>query len=477
MIIAAIMFALMVIIYLFSFNYRREEIKKLNKNKHKLKVLYSMSMFIVTKILKNKVLRGSKVNQALRELEIKENISEEKYLYIVKKVAISLAAIFCTSIFVVLIGISENINVKDGPRVLARDTFDKTYEIIARDESGMERELQINVARKKYKDAEIYRIFERRKRELIKIMLGENKSLAHIDRPVHLINSIGTEKINVSWSISDNSIIGYDGKLSGNVSNKGAPIQLTATFTLDHVSKEFPFNANVFPSKKKTLQESIQEKVDSEDIYSNSVVLPTKLDGSTISYNYPTEETATGMMIIGIIVSITLYFIKDSDLKKKQKKRQDQLRGDYPEIVSMTLLYYEAGLSIKSAFIKITESYRSAKEKDKKILRYAYEELEMCVNKMNSGVSENVAISEYGNRCGIHSYIKFAALIEQNLKRGTRELSTVLREEVKTAMLEKKSNMLKNGGQISTKLMGPMVLMLIISIAIIMVPAFMSMGI
>ena len=41
---------------------------------------------------------------------------------------------------------------------------------------------------------------------------------------------------------------------------------------------------------------------------------------------------------------------------------------------------------------------------------------------------------------------------------------------------EKKNNMLKSGGQISTKLLGPMVIMLIISIVVIMAPALMSMG-
>ena len=67
-------------------------------------------------------------------------------------------------------------------------------------------------------------------------------------------------------------------------------------------------------------------------------------------------------------------------------------------------------------------------------------------------------------------------LIEQNIRRGTKELSLVLKSELKEAMNEKKNNMLKQGGQISTKLLGPMVIMLMIAIVIIMVPAFMSMS-
>ena len=53
----------------------------------------------------------------------------------------------------------------------------------------------------------------------------------------------------------------------------------------------------------------------------------------------------------------------------------------------------------------------------------------------------------------------------------------MLKSELKDAMNERKNNLLKNGGQVSTKLLGPMVLMLIITIAIIMVPALLSINI
>mgnify|MGYP007104308634 FL=1 len=141
------------------------------------------------------------------------------------------------------------------------------------------------------------------------------------------------------------------------------------------------------------------------------------------------------------------------------------------------MLYYGAGLSIKSAIERMVAEYNVEKKKNSKAFRYAFEELSMCSVKMKSGVPETVAISEYGNRCNIHCYIKLAGLIEQNLKRGTKELTLVLKSELKDAMNERKNNLLKNGGQVSTKLLGPMVLMLIITIAIIMVPALLSINI
>ena len=49
-----------------------------------------------------------------------------------------------------------------------------------------------------------------------------------------------------------------------------------------------------------------------------------------------------------------------------------------------------------------------------------------------------------------------------------------LKSEVNSAVNTRKNNVLKEGSEISTKLLGPMIVMLIISIVIIMVPAFLS---
>lgn len=43
----------------------------------------------------------------------------------------------------------------------------------------------------------------------------------------------------------------------------------------------------------------------------------------------------------------------------------------------------------------------------------------MAKVKMKSGVSEINAINQYGERCGLHNYIKLANIIEQNIRRGT----------------------------------------------------------
>ena len=130
---------------------------------------------------------------------------------------------------------------------------------------------------------------------------------------------------------------------------------------------------------------------------------------------------------------------------------------------------------MKSTFEQIVENYRHEKQNGENQYRYVYEELEMALTKMKSGISEIVSINEFGNRCGQQNYIRLSGIIEQNQRHGTAELTYALKAELNHAMAERKNGALKEGSTISAKLLGPMVLILIIVMIIIMAPAFMSM--
>ena len=84
---------------------------------------------------------------------------------------------------------------------------------------------------------------------------------------------------------------------------------------------------------------------------------------------------------------------------------------------------------------------------------------------------------EFGERCGQQNYMKLAGIIEQNQRRGTRELLVALQAEQRSALSEKKNRALRMGSEISTKLLGPMIIMLVVTMVIVVVPSFLSMSI
>ncbi len=478
MTVAIIVISILVAFWLITIKYKKELKKTLDSKQHPLKIFYGMGMFICDKTVKKSIGNNPKINTLIDSLVVKDNTERERYLYTVKKITICILVMFIVGVIAVCVGISEKQNDKGEIQSLNRSTVtDKEIDVIVGSEDGKQDKININIPKKKYSEKEIISLLNKASKQLQKIILGKNKTLNHVDKPLNLPGSVGKNNITVNWEISDATLLSYEGKLSDKISKKGELVTLTATLTMEKISRTYVFSVNLFPeSKPKSIGEKVQEKIDKEDVYTKKVLLPASINGKKVSYRYPVDNNGIKILIIGIVVAFVMYFLKDNDLKKDVEKRNAQLMSDYPELVTSVMLYYEAGLSLKSAFEKIVSNYKERKRENNEF-RYAYEELEMSLNKMKTGVSESVAIAEFGKRCNLHSYTKFTGLIEQNMKRGTRELTVALRNELNEALLEKKVNMQKKGGQISTKLMGPMIIMLIIAIAIIMVPAFMSMGV
>ena len=66
-------------------------------------------------------------------------------------------------------------------------------------------------------------------------------------------------------------------------------------------------------------------------------------------------------------------------------------------------------------------------------------------------------------------------MLEQNVVRGNEKLRAMLKEECLQALEDRKARARKAGEQAGTKMLFPMMLMLIVVMAVIMVPAFSSM--
>lgn len=464
----------MTLFLLISSKYKKAKRKRINRKENRLYFVYGAAMFIADRLPKKILFENTKIDKEIKELTVKENIRKEKYIYFVKKIAVAIVIVYAGMLIGVALCLTENSAMKEMTR-LNRNNTRTQYHFIAKDTKGREEKILIDVSEKKRTQKENKEVIEKSKAELIKKILGKNPSLEKINRPLQLVNNFGKEGINVNWSISDTNILKYDGSIGEHVPKEGKIISITATLQLDKVVENYTFSAKVYPElKEENLQQYIQKYVDDNELSNDMVKIPNKVKGKTYRYFEKNTRYAGWILPGTFILAIIIFFIKDRDLHQAVMKREKQMLKDYPDIVSKLLIYFGAGLSIKSSFERIIIEYKTQKAKKSQYFRYAYEEIDVLTTKINSGISESKAINEFGNRCGVHCYLKFSNILEQNLKRGTKDMIYALKTEVDSAVNERKNNALKGGSEISTKLLGPMVIMLIISIVIIMVPAFMT---
>ena len=94
---------------------------------------------------------------------------------------------------------------------------------------------------------------------------------------------------------------------------------------------------------------------------------------------------------------------------------------------------------------------------------------------MTNGASEAASIEHFGKRCRQLSYLRYASIINQNMKKGTEGYIALLEAEAADAFEKRKEWSRQLGETAGTKLLLPMMLMFGIVISIIIMPAFMAM--
>lgn len=222
--------------------------------------------------------------------------------------------------------------------------------------------------------------------------------------------------------------------------------------------------------RKRELQEAVarynQEQNDPDYYY-----LPDTWEKKHLDWE--TSRDTTGSMVSGLflLAALVVLVINAREEQNMLTKRYEQLLMDYPGLIMKFTLLVQAGMTVRKAFQKIAADYR---RKNSAEPRYAYEEVGVICFEMDSGVSEMEAYRRFGERCGQVKYKTFATLLIQNLQRGSRHLSDMLEKESMEAWDERKRKARVLGEAASTKLLLPMVLMLMVVMALIMIPACIS---
>jgi tight adherence protein C len=214
------------------------------------------------------------------------------------------------------------------------------------------------------------------------------------------------------------------------------------------------------------IEEYNQKKADPDYYY-----LPGEWKGKHLQWQKPDDTTGAMMSALALVAGVLLMVQKKREKLINEQKRQEQLLMDYPGLIMKFTLLVQAGMTVRKAFQKMALDYGRTEDKQK---RYAYEEIKIVCYEMDSGLSEVEAYRRFGERCGQVKYKTFATLLIQNLQKGGKSLSDMLERESMDAWDERKRKARVLGETAATKLLFPMVLMMIVVMAIIIIPAGMT---
>jgi len=293
-----------------------------------------------------------------------------------------------------------------------------------------------------------------------------------IEGNLDFISKIPKTVISVKWRLEDYTYLLPDGsRTTTEIAAEGVVQPINAE--LSAYGESFEVQLMPLLMQEKTPEKSFSEKLAEvvKELEAGSIgayiELPEEMDGVKLSWKEAKSSSIGAALILGLALLAGL-FVRDYENRRKLlKEREREMINDYPEIVSKFLLLLEAGLTIHGAWERIVLDYRFCGKK-----RYAYEEMCITFREMENGISDVTACEGFGKRCRLLPYLRFSNLLVQNLTKGAKSVFALLEQEAINAFEERKELAKKQGEEAGTKLLIPMIGMLVIILIMIMFPAF-----
>lgn len=340
-------------------------------------------------------------------------------------------------------------------------------------ESGMET-LLVEVEEQSLTDEEIEKQFLEVKQLLPEAILGDNESTDHICHDLILPSKLEGFAPAIQWSTQNSEVIDWEGRLGSAVLPEGEQIILTAFLSLQDKEEECEIPLTVYP-KEKDAQQILEERLKQEntDKTSSWFSFPDTAGDWKLDWNRKENSAPEGICLIVMLFPFLYLIWKREEEKEKRKAEEQKMQRDYPEIVTKLTLLLETGLNLHKAMERIAGDYKKQCGGNK---RTAYEAIVKICMDMQMGISEKEAYEELSQLCQIPCYRTLSALLVQQLTKGSRGMNRMLEEEAEKAYEMRRQQAEILGEQASTKLLFPMILMLLIVFVILMVPAWLSFG-
>ncbi len=190
--------------------------------------------------------------------------------------------------------------------------------------------------------------------------------------------------------------------------------------------------------------------------------------GLTISGLLNLGMGLTGL-VFGLGLTAVMIYAWFNDLQNKIEARHNKVLIDMPDFTNKILILSGAGMTLRAALIKISDEMA--------LDTPLYRSLAASVQMMKNGETDERALEYMTVQCNTPQMRRFSSVVLQNMKRGGTDVITALRDIGAEQWAERKAVALKVSAEADTKLLFPMLLMLLAVVLMTIAPAVMGMQI
>ncbi|MDO4633852.1 MAG: type II secretion system F family protein [Eubacteriales bacterium] len=348
-------------------------------------------------------------------------------------------------------------------------------------------DIEVDLEARRFTEEEKEKLLDTAVEELDRQLPGEGQSADHVQGQVVLPAEMLDGAVELIWFQDPQNLLDEEGYISEDLSEEGELLTLKAVLSCQNAERIYERVLRLYPVERSSweaLVYQLRRAIRSEEEKSASdgeLTLPEEIDGIGLTWMRPAHS------LIGLGIGLTLFAAAavwlgmEQVYEERVKARRRQLQMDYPDLLFKLGMLLSAGMTMQEAFTKAAREYENRKRKSqeekkdqREKVRYAYEEMLTACREMQTGVSEAKAYENYGQRCQLPGYIKLGTLLSGGLQKGSEGLSKLLLDEAELSLEERQQFARQLGEEAGTKLLLPMTGMLMVVLAVLMVPAMMS---
>lgn len=336
---------------------------------------------------------------------------------------------------------------------------------------------QVTVREIPRREEEVLEILRSASAELGAVFLRENTDFEHVMREVSMPSVFPGTETEIQWYLDSWDYVDPDGTVKNELLKQPVPVKVQAVLALGGEELVWEQEIKVVPPEHPDAEQKLRmleyELSEAQEGNSDRLELPASVAGEPVVWYEAADDRWIWMLGLTLLALGAMAAGRRQEEDAIRKKRERGMQLDYPEIVSRLSLYMGAGISTRKAWERIVDDYEK-KEGADPVRHAAYEEMRTALHEMQSGVAEAPAYERFGTRCRMPSYLKLGTLLSQNLRKGTKNLAGLLQEESREAFENRRALAKRMGEECESKLLLPMLMMLLTILIIIMYPAVVS---
>lgn len=428
---------------------------------------------------------NTEVQKMLVQLHPKESKDKLYRNYQKKKIKIMRLTLFVGLVSALSLHLSSRMETKlsDGARLIRNEWGAGDYRVILQAKAGeWSQKIDLQVRERQYTEEEKEELSEQLCRILPELIKGENQDLNHVESDLQLITSAEGYPFWLSWDSENPARIGIDGKVTREgMSSEGEWITLWVSIKDEGTEADsmqlqvFVIPESLSPEEEffRSLENTLLSREGTETDR-KEILLPESLQGIDVDWEEQQADNSIFVFLLFLVGSVLVGRGMDQDLKRSSRRRSQWLSLEYAGFVSRLRLYLSAGLTVRNAFIRMTEDYAGQQESKGK--KYLYEEMQTACHRLENGVAEELVYQQWGQRCGEMRYRRLSFLLASYLRQGNDRLLQMLAQEADSADEDRKNYARKAGEEAGTRLLLPMVMMMIVIMLLVLLPAYLDFG-